>query len=337
MMENIGEFIALCPKAELHYHIDCISPDLFLRFLKRNGMEVPFRSKEELADYYNFHTLTEFLSVVQSSIASIQKEEDFSDMVLECVRDMKEQNIIYREAMFDYTGCYGARGIPLETVIRGFAKGLKLAKEQYGEADIRFIANLDRTNDVEKNCAYLKELVRYKDSIPLVAVGMDMAERGYPAHGQQKAFLLAKEYGFFLTGHSGEDEGAWSVKDALEFLRLDRVDHGVRSAEDTELMKYLAGKKILLTLCPDSNVSLNVYSSWGNYPLRRLMENGVKVCINSDDPGALHYNLTENLQKCAQVFKLTREEVTELIRNPFLYNFAGREHLEEVEQWMKSC
>lgn len=330
------EFFACCPKAELHFHIDCISPDLFLKFSKRNGMDVPFRSREEVKGFFRFRTLGEFLRVVQTSIASIQTETDFAEMVLECARDMKEQNIIYREAMFDYTGCYGRRGIPLKTVMNGFAKGLELAREQYGGADIRFIANLDRTNPADDNCAYLEELAKYRDMLPLIAVGMDMDEKGYPAHGQKKAFHLAKNLGFHLTGHNGEDEGADSVKDALCSLGLERIDHGVRAAEDGELLKRLAESEILLTLCPDSNISLGVYPDWQAYPLRRLLEAGVKVCINSDDPGVLPYNLTENLQKCGEVFRLTEEEAVELVRNPFRYNFAGGEHLEEVDRWIEA-
>lgn len=334
MMTEMDTWIAQCPKAELHYHIDCIPPELFVRFAERNGMTVPFRSGEE-EKFYQFHSLPEFIGVMQASIASIRKEEDFADMVLACAADMKRQNIVYREAMFDYTSCYGNRGIPLGTVISGFARGMELVRERYEETDIRFIANLNRTKPVDTNCAYLEELEAFRDQIPLVAVGMDMEEAGYPAHKQEKAFRLAKHLGYHLTGHNGEEDGAGSVRDALDALQLERIDHGVRAVEDTKLLDRLAEQKILLTLCPDSNISLGVYQSWETYPLRRLLEAGVKVCINSDDPGVLPYDLTENLQKCAKVFRLTKEEVTSLIRNPFLYNFSGKEHLEKADRWLK--
>lgn len=334
MKEQMPDMIAQCPKAELHYHIDCISPELFIRFSKRNGKSLPFRSEKEAKSFYQFRNLSEFIGVMQVSIASIWKEEDFADMVLACAADMKRQNIVYREAMFDYTSCYGNRGISLETVVCGFARGLELAKEQYGEVDLRFIANLDRTNSVETNYAYLEELEAYRKRIPLIAVGMDMEENGYPAHRQEKVFRLAERLGYHLTGHNGEEAGAESVIDALDTLHLSRLDHGVRSVEDEWLLKRLAEQKILLTLCPDSNICLGVYPSWEAYPLRKLLEAGVKVCINSDDPGVLPLDLTENLQRCVRTFQLTGEEVIALIRNPFLYNFAGQEHLEQVDQWL---
>lgn len=337
MIENaLKEFIQACPKAEVHYHIDCISKELFIKFANRNGMELPFSNEEEMNAFYDFRSLEGFLKAMLLSIDAIQKEEDFVEMVVECAADMKRQNIIYREAMFDYTGCYGRRGISLDTVITGFAKGLKIAKEQFGEVDIRFIANLDRTNDVNANCAYLQELVKYKAVLPIIAVGMDMAEIGYPARNQKKAFELARSYGFHLTGHNGEDLGAQSVWEALDTLGLERVDHGVRSVEDSRLLKYLADRQIMLTLCPDSNISLGVYPEWEKYPLRELMKSGVKICINSDDPGVLHYDLNGNFIKCTEVFKLTKEEIVELIRNSFIYNFEGKEHLNELEEWLET-
>lgn len=319
---ELKEYIKNCPKAELHYHIDCISPELFVRFSKRNHMELPFCSVKEQTEFYSFHNLKEFLNVMQKTIASIQTKQDFSDMIVDCVKDMKRQNIIYREAMFDYTSCYGRRGISLQTMIEGFSDGLERAKKQFGEVDLRFIANIDRTQEVETNCKYLQELNKYKDEIPLIGIGMDMDEQGYPAHDQKEVFLLAKKYGFYLTGHHGEEAGTDYVKDALDSLQLDRIDHGVRAVEDEWLMDFLAQKNMLLTLCPESNVRLGVYSSWEEYPLRKFMEKAVKVCINSDDPGAFGCDLTQNLIKCAEVFHLTKMEIKELIQAPFVYNFV---------------
>ncbi|MEK4195434.1 hypothetical protein NYE59_20330 [Paenibacillus sp. FSL L8-0323] len=239
----------------------------------------------------------EFITVMLTAISSIQTENDFADMVFECAREMVEQNIIYREAMFDYTACYGRRGIPLKTVMNGFAKGLKLAKQKFNNIDICFIANLDRTAQVKDNCKYIQELVKYRDMISLIAVGMDMQELGHPAHRQAEAFAVAKENGFFITGHVGEEVGPEGIWDAIQSIPFDRIDHGVRAVEDEKLLEWLADKKILLTLCPASNISLEVYPSWDKYPIKKLIDNEVKVCINSDDPPCFHYDLTGNIIK----------------------------------------
>ncbi|CAM3206672.1 adenosine deaminase [Paenibacillus taichungensis] len=334
MDANLRKLIVECPKAELHYHIDCISPELFWRFSQRNGIDVPINSLQEAREFYNFQTLDEFLTVMLTAISSIQTENDFAEMVIECALDMVKQNIVYREVMFDYTACYGSRGIPVETVVNGFAKGLTLAKQQIKNLDIRFIANLDRTAPVDQNCQYLNELVKYRELLPLIAVGMDMQEIGYPPHKQADAFAIAKGYGFKLTGHVGEVVGPEGIWDALQSIPLDRIDHGIRAVEDEELIKILAEKQILLTLCPASNISLGVYSSWSEFPIKKLMNSNVRVCINSDDPPCFHYDLTGNLIKIAETFDLSTTEVIELIRNSFIFNFAGNEHLSNVDAWL---
>ncbi|OMF45815.1 adenosine deaminase [Paenibacillus peoriae] len=334
MDSNLKKIITECPKAELHYHIDCISPELFWKFSQRNGIELPIKTLRDAIDFYNFQTLDEFLTIMLTAISSIQTENDFSDMVMDCANDMVTQNIIYREVMFDYTACYGHRGVSLNTVINGFAEGLKLAKKRYENIDIRFIANLDRTASVIDNCNYINELIKFREEIPLIAVGMDMQEIGHPAHKQADAFALAKEYGFKLTGHVGEVVGPEGIWDALQSIPLDRIDHGVRAVEDEELLKLLAEKQILLTLCPASNISLGVYSSWWEFPIKKLMNSKVKVCINSDDPPCFHYDLTGNLIKIAETFDLSTSEVIELIRNSFIFNFAGNAHLSNVDAWL---
>ncbi|WP_338533615.1 adenosine deaminase [Paenibacillus peoriae] len=335
MDNNLKKLIIECPKAELHYHIDCISPELFWKFSQRNGIKGSVESLQDAVEFFNFQTLDEFLTVMLTAISSIQTENDFADMVIECAHDMIEQNIIYREVMFDYTACYGHRGIPLNTVINGFSKGLKLAKQRYENIDIRFIANLDRTAPVNDNCKYINELVKYRDMIPLIAVGMDMQEIGHLAHKQAEAFALAKEYGFNLTGHVGEVVGPEGIWDALQSIPLDRIDHGVRAVEDEKLLELLSEKEILLTLCPASNISLGVYPSWGTFPIKKLLNSEVKVCINSDDPPCFHYDLTGNMIKIAETFDLSQPEVIELIRNSFVFNFAGKEHLNDVDTWLK--
>jgi adenosine deaminase len=335
MVADIKKFVKEIPKGENHYHIDCISPELTWKFTVRNNLNMPFKSLEETKKFYQYDNLDAFINILLQAIATIRTRDDFRDMVIDCAQDMKAQNIIYREAMFDYTACYGSRGISLDEMMEGFIEGLAVVKETYG-VDIRFIANLDRTSSAKENFSFLKELISYREKLPLVAVGLDMQEIGYPAHEQEEIFAYAKANGFYLTAHAGEDEGAESVIDALDSLRLDRIDHGVRAAEDEKLLQRLAREKILLTLCPDSNIKLGVYPSWEDFPILKLLEAGCIVSINSDDPPCFPRNLTGNLTKLAETFGFGKREIGQFILNSFKYNFCGQEHIQTVETWLNN-
>lgn len=334
MTPELEKLIREIPKAENHCHFDSISADLAWKFMQRNDLDMPYASLEDVKALYQYSTLPEFLNVYLTAVATIMTVDDFADVVMEYADDMKRQNIVYRELMFDYPACFGSRGIPFSVMAEGLEKGLAKAKEKYGDIDIRLIANLDRMAPVETNLEFLKEMVDYLDRLPIIAVGLDNAEDGFPAHNQAEAFAFAKENGLYLTAHSGEDCGPESVIDALDSLHLDRVDHGIRSIEDPELMKRLADEKMLCTLCPDSNVTLGSCPEWENYPLRAFMDAGVPVSISSDDPPYFKLDLTGNLIRLAELFDLTEDEVIVLVRNALEYNFAGKEHLQEIDEYL---
>lgn len=307
-----------------------------MKFAKRNQVNLGV-ADDKIAEYYrDFSNLSEFIEKSLWANQVIQTKTDFSDMVYACAEDMARQNIIYRECMFNYTACYGARGILLNTVLDGFRDGLARVNKDYPNLDIRFIANLDRTATVQKNLNYLKELINNLQEFPLIAIGMDMQELGYPASNQAPVFQWAMNNGFKLTGHSGEEVGAESIWNVLENCNLDRIDHGVRAIEDTRLLDYLSQNKVLLTLCPESNVRLGVFRNWNQFPLKLLLSSGVKICINSDDPGIFNSSLTDNLLKCLEEFSLTEEEVKKLLLNPFKYNFNGQEYLNRINTWLEA-
>ncbi|MDO4648147.1 MAG: adenosine deaminase [Eubacteriales bacterium] len=333
MEARIEELIRAIPKAENHYHLDAISAELMWKFANRNHVEIPYQSLEEVKQVYKYQSLEEFVNVYLIACSTIMTEEDIYDMVIDCAQAMKEQNIVYREAMFDYPACFGSRGIPFSVIASGLEKGLKAAKEEFG-ADIRLIANLDRMSDVTVNLEYLHEMVNYLDRLPIIAVGLDNAENGFPAHNQTEAFAFAKEHGLFLTAHAGEDCGAESVRDAMESLKLDRIDHGIRAMEDDDLMEILAEREILCTVCPESNIVLGAASSWEVLPIRRFMDQGIRFSISSDDPPFFSMDMAGNIIKIAEVFELSEVEIRELILNSFRYNFAGQEYLPLVESWI---
>ncbi|MCC8163082.1 MAG: adenosine deaminase [Lachnospiraceae bacterium] len=331
---TIDEVIRLIPKAENHYHIDSIAPELIWKFSQRNHVDIAVKSLADIKEYYQFSNLSEFIEKSMMAISTICTEEDFFDMVIDCAKDMQRQNIVYREAMINYTALFGCRGIPLKDMVRGLQRGIEKARQQYG-VDIQIIAELDRTASADTNCSYLQELAQFLDTLPVIAVGLDMQEDGYPAHLQERAFEKAKELGLYTTAHAGEDSGAESVWDTIRSLRPDRIDHGVRAVEDQALLTHLSENGVFLTLCPDSNVCLGVYDSWENFPLPVLLSNHVRCSINSDDPPCFTYDLTGNLSRAAQTFSLSIDEVVFLVRNAFKYSFAGKKYLPMVDAWVK--
>ena len=312
---SIHSLIQNTPKAELHYHIDCIGPELCWKFTQRNHLEMPFHSLEECRAFYQYHDLEGFIRVVLTAAQSMQTEEDCFNLVIACAEDMARQNIVRREVMFDYLACFASRGVALDTVMRGFQQGLAAAKNDNPNQKITFIANLDRTEAVEENCKYLKALQRYRADLPILAVGLDSQETGYPAANQAAAFQLAKELGLHRTAHTGETEGPEEIRSALHTLELERIDHGIRAAEDPELMRELADRNILLTLCPDSNIVLGNSPDWPVYPIRKLLDAGVRMCINSDDPPYFPHDLCGNLEQLAANKLVTEAELSQLMQN----------------------
>lgn len=309
------------PKAELHYHIDCISPELCWKFSQRNRIEMPFSSLDECRSFYRYNDLEGFIRVVLTAVTAIRTAEDILDLVVDCAEDMMRQNITYREAMFDYMACFAPRDIALETVISGFERGLEVVREQYPELTIVFIANIDRTKSPSDNLRFLEELSQYRSRIPIVAIGLDSQESGFPAYLQEPVFVRAKELGFYLTAHAGEDAGPASIWDTLCSLHVDRIDHGVRAVEDEELMDYLAKHQIPLTLCPASNISLSVCPDWESFPIQKFLDRGVQVCINSDDPPYFGYDLVGNLMQLVEVGVVTEDMIPTLIKNSFENRF----------------
>lgn len=323
------------PKAELHCHIDCVSPEILLRFGKRNNVDLPVSTVEEAKEklYKSFEDLDEFLEVWLLVMSVIQTEDDYAELVVECAKDAKRQNIIYREGMFTYQAAHESRGIALETVVNGLAKGREMAMEQYG-IDIRFIAEIDRTSSSEESTAYVHNISKYRDKLPITAVGLDMHEIGYPAHNHKEAFKLAKEYGFNLTAHAFEG-GAEQIWDTLESLDVQRIDHGSQSIEDRKLVKHLAERDLPLTLCPDSDFQLGIHHH-DDHPIRELFDMGVKITINSDDPHFFPSDLIDNYMTVAELYNFTEEELISIVRNGFRYNFSGNEYLEQFDKWVSN-
>jgi len=331
--EQLLKFIHDIPKAELHCHIDSVPMNLVLKFAERNNVLLPFSTIKEGKEYIwknRDGTLRGFLRIWETMLKSIHTERDFHDMVVEFARDADNQHIIYREAMFSYAP-HKRRGLPLETVLNGLYSGWLEAKNKY-KVDIKFIANIDRTFDPKESYEYVNQIIESKTKLPIIAFGLDSQEKGYPAYPHKKAFELARTNGYKITAHCGEEAGAYSVWDCLNNIRVNRIDHGFRAEEDMHLLSHLAANDILLTFCPTSNIT--EYDSYHKYPLKKFMELGIKICINSDDPPFGHGSLIDNYVSIVDYFNLKKHDIINLVRNAFIYNYGGNEHLRKVDEWL---
>ena len=333
---TLKEFVHGMPKAENHVHLDgSTSAESALALSKKNGVSLPFQTVEEAEALYKFEDLGGFLSIINAVCQVIQTADDFRFLTVELAKDAARQNIRYREVMFS-CAYHEARGIPFSAMMEGFIAGRKEALERYGVLLVG-IPELDRTVMPEENLAFIDRMLPFREEAALVAVGLDNAEAGYPAHRHEAAFARAGELGFGRTAHAGEAYGPVSVTDTLDSLHTTRIDHGVRSIEDPALVERLAKEKILLTICPLSNVCLKVYPDMASHSFKKLFDAGVPVSINSDDPPFFSGDLNDNYLAVAETFALTMEQLHEIAQNAFAYSYAPQElkarSIEELDRY----
>lgn len=327
---KLKAFIQRIPKAELHCHLEgSIQPATLLKLAARNGIELPFEDEESAKKFYEFENLNQFVDVISLTSSTLQTTEDFKTITVEFGADAARQNITYREVFFSYEA-HRNRGIPWETVIEGIAAGRAQIKERYG-VEMWFIADMDRTADPEASLQMVELAQHSRNKAGIIGVGMDSKEAAHPASRHQVAFERAKELGFRLVAHAGEDAGAESVWDALS-LGVERIDHGVRSIEDDKLLQRLVEIQIPLTVCPVSNVQLKIFPNMASHPIKRLIDAGVFVTINSDDPPMFHADVVDNYLQVAETFNLTADDVEKLARNSFMAAFMDSATLSDYLQ-----
>ncbi len=335
---ELERFIQAIPKAEVHIHLDSISPALLLRIASRNGVELPFTDIDAAHQWYHFRDLDEFLGKWQVTTSVLLTEEDYFDVALELGRDMQAQNILRREAMFTYAAAHEGR-VPLETVLAGLARGREAAHRQYG-VDLYYTADIDRTISPERSLAYVDAIAPYREEAGILAVGLDCQEVGYPAGAHRQAFERAAEHGFFRSAHAGEEEaaGPQGVWDALRDIGVDRLDHGNQAIRDDALVDYLVEHNVPLGLCPVSNVSINVYPDLAAHPVHALRERGVRLCVNSDDPPFFQANLNQNLVQLAETFGWSGADIVDLARAGFDCSFATAQekagYQQRLDAWL---
>ncbi|WP_454740429.1 adenosine deaminase [Cupriavidus necator] len=324
------DFIHALPKVELHVHLEgAIAPERLLMLGRRNGIELPYGTVEEVWATHAFSNLDEFLGHFGAVCSVLNTSEDFADAVLDVGADARRQNILYREVMFTFAQ-HQRRGIPLEAVVAGLQIGRQRCREQHG-VEIAFIADIDRTMSVAEACAMVDGLAAFSASAGVVAVGMDGQEVGISPATHRDAFQRALALGFHTTAHLGWDEGPEAIWEALDALPLQRIDHGLRAVEDTQLVDLLVQRQIPLTLCPLSSLAVEPgrYPDLDSHPLREMWRRDAAVTLNSDDPMMIGQDLLENYIEVARAYDLQRSDLVGLAGNGMRAAFAPA-HLKQA-------
>ena len=304
--------ITQLPKCELHIHVEgSLEPELMFALARRNGIRLPYASVEAVRQAYRFRNLQDFLDIYYQGMSVLITEQDFYDLAWAYLERARADNVRHVEMFVDPQG-HTSRGIPFATVIEGLSRAIADAGRTLGvkaSLIMCFLRHLDEA-DAERT---LDSALPFKDRI--VGIGLDSSERGNPPGKFKHVFARAREAGFFLTAHAGEEGPPSYVWEALEALGVARIDHGVRSIEDEPLVDRLARERIPLTVCPLSNVRLRVVDDLAHHPLRRMMDKGLMVTVNSDDPAYFGGYVKENYHASAQALGLGRDEVAALVRN----------------------
>lgn len=333
----MDNFIEHLPKAELHLHIEgSFEPELMFAIAKRNNIDIPYKSVSDVKKAYQFSCLEDFLQIYYQSARVLLYEQDFYDLTFQYLESSAKQEVKHVEIMFD-PQTHTERGVAFHTVINGITKACDAAKAQFGITTILIMSFLRHLSE-EAALETLEQALPFKDKI--MAIGLDSSELGNPPEKFKHAFHKAKEHGFKLVAHAGEEGPAQYVWDALNILNIERIDHGNNCLEDPELVEEINKRNMALTVCPLSNLSLKVVSDLTDHPLQKMMDLGLNVTINSDDPAYFGGNLNKNYKAIQKALNLSKEALYLLAKNSFEYSFLEKakkeQYLSALETYYKN-
>ena len=317
-MGPVDPFIEKLPKAELHVHVEgTLEPELAFELSERNGVRLRWTSVADLRAAYRFRDLQSFLDLYYAATRVLVQERDFYDLTWAYLNRISEQAVLHAEVFFD-PQAHTQRGVPFASVVEGIHEALLDGKRELG-VDSRLILCFLRDRSVAEAHATLDQALPYRGRI--VAVGLDSSELGHPPARFRDVFARARSEGFRVVAHAGEEGPASYVWEALEALRAERIDHGIRSLEDEALVRHLVERRVPLTVCPLSNVKLVVVEDMKAHPLREMLERGLVVTLNSDDPAYFGGYLNENYCAAQQALGLTRDQLVRIAGNSFRASF----------------
>jgi len=316
------EFIQLLPKAELHLHIEgSLEPELMFKLAKRNDIQIPYETIKDVKEAYKFTNLQSFLDIYYAGASVLVNKEDFYDLTWEYILKCVEDNVIHTEIFFD-PQTHTHRGIEFKTVISGIKEALDDAKKKFGITSNIIMCFLRHLSQ-EEAFKTLEQSLPYKDII--IGVGLDSSELGNPPKKFEEVFKKAKEEGFRLVAHAGEEGDVSYIETALDLLHIERIDHGVQAINSDSLMERLKDEQIPLTVCPNSNIELKVFETYKEHNIKELLDYGLNVTVNSDDPAYFKGYMNKNFLNLYENLNLSKEDIVALVKNSFRSSFIDEE------------
>jgi len=330
------DFIKKLPKAELHLHIEgSFEPELMFEIAKRNQIQLKYNSVEELKEAYKFDCLQDFLDIYYQGASVLIKKIDFYDLTYSYLEKCAAQNVRHTEIMFD-PQTHLERGVSFNTIIKGISMACIDAKDNLGITSVLIMSYLRHLSE-EDAFKTLALSLPYKDRI--TAVGLDSSEKGNPPSKFKNVFEASIKEGYIPVAHAGEEGDADYIWEALDLLKIKRIDHGNNSLQDPKLIQEIIKRDIALTVCPLSNTALQVVDNLKKHPLKKMMNLGLKVTINSDDPAYFGGQVNQNYIEIQEALNLTKQDLYELAKNSFQYALLDDKtkqgYLDELEIYYK--
>ncbi len=323
------------PKAELHLHIEgSLEPELMFELAERNGVELPYSSVEEVRQAYQFSDLQSFLDIYYAGAGVLQQTEDFYDLTWAYLERMHSEHVRHVEIFFD-PQTHTDRGISINTVITGIYNALDDAREQFGITSFLILCFLRHLSE-ESALATLEAALPFRDWIE--GIGLDSSEVGFPPENFERAFARAAENGLRKVAHAGEEGPPEYIWQALDLLGVSRIDHGVRCTEDQKLVQRLVQKQMPLTVCPLSNIKLRVFDKMADHNLKKMLDQGIRVTINSDDPAYFGGYMNDNFLAIQKGLNLSEQDIVEIAKNGFRSSFLPQDiidsHLKSIDEFV---
>ena len=318
MKQSFSEWLTALPKAELHLHIDgSLQAHRLLSLAAKNKVNLPYSSVEEVEAAYDFKDLQSFLDLYYLGASVLQDEEDFYHLMMDYLIKCREQNVVHTEIMVE-PQTYAPNGVSFATMMNGFQRAIDQAQQEWDQSVLLILSFLRHLSEDDALTA-LEQAKPFRDSF--TAIGLASSELGNPPEKFARLYEQARSQGYRAVAHAGEEGPPEFIWDAIKLLQVDRVDHGVRSIEDEALVKELVSRRMPLTVCPLSNVKLCVFDSMQEHNILHLLEQGVMVTVNSDDPAYFGGYMMENFMALHEALDLNRAQARQLLANGFNASF----------------
>lgn len=323
----MNHFISKLPKAELHLHIEgSFEPELMFALAQRNKIDIPYKTIEEVKQAYKFSCLQDFLNIYYAGASVLIHEQDFYELTMAYLTKCHEENIVHTEIMFD-PQTHTHRGVSFETVINGIQRACEEAQQKWGITSFLIMSYLRHLSE-EDAFETLRQSLPFKHLIK--AVGLDSSEKGNPPSKFYKVFEASAKEGYILLAHAGEEGPAEYVWEAIDGLKIVRIDHGNNCLTDGNLVDEIIRRDMALTVCPLSNLELKVVTDLKEHPLKTMLTKGIKATVNSDDPAYFGGYLNQNFNSIQQALNLTKEEIIILAKNSFQYSLLDESRKNEL-------